>query len=325
MRKAISDKFKRDNGLDYAPEQIVVSTGAKQSLANIFLCTINQGDEVIVFTPYWVSYRELIKLSGGTSVLVEGTIENDFKVNPEDLRKAITPKTKAVIYSSPSNPTGGVYSKQELEGLANVLKDYPSILIIADEIYEYINFEGKHESIGQFDSVKDRVVTVNGFSKGFAMTGWRVGYMGAPLWLAKACDKMQGQFTSGTNSIAQRASIEALNGTMEPTFEMTKAYKRRRDLVLDKLNNIKGVKTYLPKGAFYIFPDISYYFGKSYENYTINNADELGMYLLNVAHVSLVTGNAFGAPNCIRISFAASDESLIEAMNRIKNALEQLS
>ncbi len=325
LREAISAKFKRDNKLDYAADQIVVSTGAKQSLANIFLCSLNEGDEVLVFAPYWVTYREIIKLAGGIPVYVDGPIENEFKVNPADVAKAITAKTKAVIFSSPSNPTGSVYTKDELKAIADVLAPHKNVLIIADEIYEYINFTGSHESIGQFENVKDRVVTVNGFSKGFAMTGWRVGYIGAPQWLAKACDKMQGQFTSGTNSIAQRACIAALNGTMEPTKEMAKSYLRRRDLVISQLNAMGGVQTYVPQGAFYIFPEISSYFGKSTENYTINDSNDLAMYLLNEAHVSTVTGKAFGAPNCIRISCAASDEDLTTAMNRIKTALDNLS
>lgn len=326
LRQAISDKFKRDNNLDYNTNQIVVSTGAKQSLANTMLCLLDEGDEVVVCAPYWVSYREIIKLAGATPVYVEGVIENDFKATAEQIEAAITPKTKGVIYSSPSNPTGGVYTKSELEAIATVVAKHPKIMIISDEIYEYINFDGKHESIAQFDFIKDQVVTVNGFAKGFAMTGWRVGYIGAPEWLAKACDKMQGQFTSGTCSIAQRACIEALNGDMNPTWEMREAYKRRRDLVLDLLKDIEGVKTYIPKGAFYIFPDVSAFFNKkSPEGTVVNNATDLSMYLLNDANVSVVTGEAFGAANCVRISFAASDENLKEAMKRIKSSLEKLA
>ena len=324
LREAISLKFKRDNNLDYSPNQIVVSTGAKQSLANILLCLLDKGDEVIVCAPYWVSYREIIKLAEATPVYVDGVIENDFKASASQIEQAITPKTKAVIYSSPSNPTGGVYTKSELEAIANVIAKHPNIMIISDEIYEYINFDGKHESIAQFDFIKNQVVTVNGFAKGFAMTGWRVGYMGAPEWLAKACDKMQGQFTSGTNSMAQIACITALNGDMTPTLKMREAYKRRRDLVLNLLSEIEGVKTYIPKGAFYIFPDVSYFFNKKSGETIITDATDLAMYLLSDANVSVVTGTAFGAPNCIRISFAASDDELKEAMFRIKNSLEKL-
>ena len=326
LREAISSKFKRDNNLDYAPNQIVVSTGAKQSLANTMLCLLDEGDEVVVCAPYWVSYREMIKLAGATPVYVEGVIENDFKATAEQIESAITPKTKALIYSSPSNPTGGVYTKDELEAIAKVIAKHPKVMIISDEIYEYITFEGKHESIAQFDFIKEQVVTVNGFAKGFAMTGWRVGYIGAPAWLAKACDKMQGQFTSGTCSIAQKACVEALNGDMSPTLAMRDAYKRRRDLVLSLLADIEGVRTYLPKGAFYIFPDFSYFFNKkSPEGTIVNNATDLAMYLLNDANVSVVTGDAFGAANCIRISFAASDDDLKEAMKRVKKSLDKLA
>ena len=325
LRESISRKFKRDNNLDYAPAQIVVSTGAKQSLANVFMCLLNPGDEVVVFTPYWVSYREIIKLAEGEPVFLEGKIENDFKIKPEELESKISDRTKAIIYSSPSNPTGGVYTKNELEEIAKIVSKYPNIIIISDEIYEYINFEGKHESIAQFDFIKEQVVTVNGFAKGFAMTGWRVGYIGAPQWLAAACTKMQGQFTSGTNSIAQRACITALDSDMEPTRRMQTAYKERRDLVLGLLNEIPGIGTYIPKGAFYIFPDVSYYFGKSNGEEIINNASDLAMYLLNDALVATVSGSAFGAPSCIRISFAASNEELVESMKRIKNSLSKLS
>lgn len=326
LRKAISEKFKRDNNLDYSPEQIVVSTGAKQSLANIFLCLLNPGDEVIVCAPYWVTYREIIKLGEGIPVYVNGALENDFKASAQQIKAAITPKTKAVIYSSPSNPTGGVYTKEELKDIAEVVAQHPNIMIVSDEIYEYINFDGQHNSIAQFDFIKDQVVTVNGFAKGFAMTGWRVGYIGAPLWLAKACDKMQGQFTSGTNSMAQMACVAALNGDMKPTYAMRDAYHKRRDLVLELLQDMEGVKTYIPKGAFYIFPDVSAYFGKKTpEGEVIDTATALCMYLLRDALVSLVTGEAFGAPNCIRISFAASEDDLREAMSRIKNSLEKLS
>jgi aspartate aminotransferase len=324
LRKAIVQKLKRDNNLDYLPENIVVSTGAKQSLANVILCLINPGDEVIVFSPYWVSYNEMIKLAGGIPVIVDASFESGFKVSPEQFEAAITPKTKAVMYSSPSNPTGSIYNKEELRALANVVKRHENIMVIADEIYEYINFSGKHESMAAFDDVKDRVVTVNGFSKGFAMTGWRVGYLAAPKWLADACDKMQGQVTSGTCSIAQRAAITALEGDMEPTFKMAEAYRRRRDMVLELMNDIPGFKTYVPEGAFYIFPDISKLLGKKAGDKAINTPMDLCLYLLNEAHVSLVTGEAFGNKNCIRMSFAASDDNLREALKRIKTAVEKL-
>jgi aspartate aminotransferase len=325
LRKAIATKLKRDNNLDYQPENIVVSTGAKQSLANAILCLINPGDEVIVFSPYWVSYNEMIKLAGGTPVIVDASFESGFKVSPEQFEAAITPKTKAVMYSSPSNPTGSIYNKEELRALADVVKRHEHIIVIADEIYEYINFSGKHESMAAFDDVKDRVVTVNGFSKGFAMTGWRVGYLAAPKWLADACDKMQGQVTSGTCSIAQRAAITALEGDMEPTYKMAEAYRRRRDMVLDIMKDIPGFKTYVPEGAFYIFPDISALLGKKAGDKAIDTPMDLCLYFLNEAHVSLVTGEAFGNKNCIRMSFAASDDNLREALKRIKTAVEKLT
>ncbi len=325
LRKAIVNKLKRDNNLEYLPENIVVSTGAKQSLANVILCLVNPGDEVIVFAPYWVSYNEMIKLAGGVPVIVDATFESGFKVSPEQLEAAITPKTKAIMYSSPSNPTGSMYTREELRALADVVIRHENIMVIADEIYEHINFSGKHESIATFDDVKDRVVTVNGFSKGFAMTGWRVGYIAAPKWLADACDKMQGQVTSGTNSIAQRAAIAALEGDMEPTVKMAEAYRRRRDMVLELMNEIPGFKTYIPQGAFYIFPDISALLGKKAGDKVINTPMDLCLYLLNEAHVSLVTGEAFGNNNCIRMSFAASDDNLREAMKRIKTAVEKLT
>jgi len=325
LREAIVDKLERENSLFYTSNQIVVSTGAKQSIANTFLCLLNPGDEVIVYAPYWVSYMEIIKLAGGVPVPVSGSIENNFKATADQLRGAISPKTKAVIFSSPCNPTGAVFSREEMQYMADILADHPDILVVADEIYEHINFSGEHVSIAGLPGMMERTVTVNGFSKGFAMTGWRLGYIAAPLWIAKACGKIQGQFTSGTNSIAQRAAIAALTGDMTPTRKMAKAYLRRRDLVLDRLNEIPGVKTYVPNGAFYIFPDVSEYFGKSDGETTIQNASDFCMYILNKAHVSLVTGEAFGAPSCVRLSYAASDEALVEAINRIKDTLGKLS
>lgn len=324
LREAIADKLRRENLLDVKAENIVVSTGAKQSLINTILALINPGDEVIVFAPYWVSYIPMIQLAQGKAVIVEGKIENGFKVSPQDLQNAITPKTKAVIYSSPSNPTGTVYSKEELKVFADILAPYENIFIIADEIYEYITFEGNYWSIGAFESVKNRTITVNGFSKSFAMTGWRVGYIAAPKSIADACIKIQGQFTSATCSIAQKAALAAITGDLSATQTMKNAYLRRRDLVLDLLKDTPTIKTYVPQGAFYLFPDVSYYFGKSDGKTTIGNAYDLCMYLLNEAYVALVDGEGFGAKNCIRISFAAADEKLIEGIRRIKEALSRL-
>jgi aspartate aminotransferase len=324
LREAIAAKLRRDNQLDVKAENIVVSTGAKQSLINTILALINPGDEVIVFAPYWVSYIPMIQLAQGKAVIVEGKIENGFKVIPQDLQNAITPKTKAVIYSSPSNPTGTVYSKEELKAFADILAPYENIFIIADEIYEYITFEGNYWSIGAFESVKNRTITVNGFSKSFAMTGWRVGYIAAPKSIADACIKIQGQFTSATCSIAQKAALAAITGDLSATQTMKNAYLRRRDLVLDLLKDTPTIKTYVPQGAFYLFPDVSYYFGKSDGKTTIGNAYDLCMYLLNEAYVALVDGEGFGAKNCIRISFAAADEKLIEGIKRIKEALSRL-
>jgi aspartate aminotransferase len=324
LRQAISAKFKRENNLDYSAEQVVVSTGAKQSIANVVMSLVNPGDEVIIPKPYWVSYIEIVKVAEGNSVLVDSTIETDFKITPEQLEAAITPKTKMFIFSSPCNPTGSVYSFEELKALAAVFQKHPQIYILSDEIYEHINFIGKHESIAQFTEIKDQVIVVNGVSKGYAMTGWRIGYIGAPLAVAKACDKMQGQFTSGTCSISQRAVLAALTTDNKPTLEMEKAYLRRRDLVLDMMKDIPGIKLNVPHGAFYVFPDLSYYFGKKNGENTINNATDLCMYLLNTGHVSIVTGDAFGAPNCVRFSYAAADEKLIQAIQRIKEALSKL-
>jgi aspartate aminotransferase len=325
LRKAIVDKLKKQNGLDYTADQITVSNGAKHSIVNVLLCIINAGDEVIIPAPYWVSYAEQAKIAEGTNVIIVTGIENDFKITPAQLEHAITPKTRAVLLCSPSNPTGSVYSKDELEALANVLAHHERIIIISDEIYEHINFVGKHESIAQFSNVKDRVVLVNGVSKGYAMTGWRLGYIAAPLWITKAVTKLQGQFTSGATAVAQIASITALTGDHGPTQEMNKAFKRRRDLVLGHLENIEGVKCSVPEGAFYGFPDMSAYFGKSVEGKEIKDSSDLCMYLLESGHIATVPGAAFGAPNCIRISFANSDENLVEAMKRLKNALAKLS
>jgi aspartate aminotransferase len=324
LRQAIADKLRNENNIDWKAENIVVSTGAKQSLANALMCLINPGDEVIIFSPYWVSYSEMVKLAEGETVLLEGPFENDFKATAEQLEKAITPKTKVIMYSSPSNPTGSVFTEKELREIAEVIARHENIFVISDEIYEHINYEPDYFSIGSIATIKDRVITINGMSKGFAMTGWRIGYMAAVKWLADACDKLQGQVTSGTSSITQKAAVAALKGDMGPTQEMKKAYLRRRDLVLGLLKEIPGVKTFTPKGAFYVFPDISEYFGKTDGKTTIETADDLCMYILNKVHVSLVTGDAFGAPNCIRISYAASDENLTEALRRVKEALALL-
>ena len=324
LRQEIVKKFKRDNNLDFTPENIVVSTGAKQSIANAVLCLVNPGDEVIIFSPYWVSYEEIVKLAEGTPVPLMGRLENDYKVTAEQLEKAITSNTKLIMYSSPCNPTGAVYSQEELQEIAEVLEKHPNVHVIADEIYEYINYEGKHASMASIESVRDRVITVNGFSKGYAMTGWRVGYLAASREIAAACDKMQSQVTSGTCSIAQKAAAAALKGGNASSLEMTEAYRRRRSLVLDLMQDIPGFKTYVPSGAFYIFPDVSAYFGKSYEGKVINSALDLSMFILMDANVAVVSGEAFGAPQCIRFSYATSDEKLTEALRRIKNSLAKL-
>jgi aspartate aminotransferase len=324
LRQAICNKLQRDNGLQYTPEQIIVSTGAKQSIANVVLSTIDEGDEVIIPTPYWVTYSEIVKLAQGKVKFVHTTIESGYKISPEELENAITYNTKLFIFSSPCNPTGTVYSKQELFELAKVFEKYPRIFIISDEIYEYINFIGSHESIAQFEFLKDRVIVVNGLSKGFAMTGWRLGYLAASLEIVKACEKIQGQFTSGTNSIAQRSAITALNSDLHPTYEMVKEFKNRKRRVMELLIQFPMMRCSEPDGAFYIFPEIDKYFGKKNGETIINNADELCMYLLNEAHVSTVTGSAFGQPHCIRISFANSMQNIEEGFNRIKNGLEKL-
>ena len=325
LRESISLKFKRDNGLDYTKDQIVVSTGAKQSIANVVLSIVGPGDEVIVPAPYWVSYVEIVKVAEGTPVVINAGIENDFKINGKQLEAAITPKTKMLIFSTPCNPTGSVYTKEELKDLADVLKKYPHIVVISDEIYEHINFIGKHESLAQFPEVYNQVVTINGVSKAWAMTGWRLGYIGAPKVIADACNKVQGQFTSGTCSITQKAAIAAMKADPSVLKDMIAAFNNRRKLVLSALNEMPGVNANVPVGAFYVFPEISSFFGKSYNGFTVHNADDMCMYLLSEALVALVTGDAFGDPNCIRISYAASEETLTEAMKRIKAALAKLN
>lgn len=321
LRIAIAAKFKRDNHIEYTPEQIVVSTGAKQSIANVILSLIDEGDEVIVPIPYWVSYIELIKLADGTPVYIHAGVQDNFKISAQQLEAAITPKTRMIIFSTPCNPSGSVYSKEELAALVKVLEKYPQIYIVSDEIYEHINFVGKHESIAQFPSVYNNVITVNGVSKGFAMTGWRIGYIGAPLWIAKACEKMQGQFTSGTCSVAQRAALAAVTADPSVVKPMCDGFLKRRNMVLELLKEIPGVKTNVPDGAFYVFPDISAYFGKSDGAVTINNSAELCMYLLNTANLALVSGDAFGDDNCVRFSYATSEDKIREAIKRLKNAL----
>jgi aspartate aminotransferase len=324
LRKAISAKLKRENNLDYGFDQIVVGTGAKQAIANAVMCLVDPGDEVIVPTPYWVSYSEVIKLAEGKSVFIKGEVEQEFKISAEQLEAAITPKTKLFMFSSPCNPTGSVYSKEELRSLAAVFERYPQIYILSDEIYEHINFVEQHESIAQFDSIKDRVIIINGLSKSYAMTGWRIGYLAANKEIADACEKMQGQITSGTCSITQRAGIAAYEGGLETVQQMRDEFRRRRDVVYELLKEIPGLKTYLPQGAFYFFPDISSYFNKSFEGKVIANATDLCMYLLDHAHVAVVTGEAFGNDETIRISYAASEDMLRDAVKRIAEALALL-
>lgn len=322
LKDAIITKFKRDNHLTYTPNQIVVSTGAKQSLANVAGVMLNEGDEVILPCPYWVSYSDIVKLYDGVPVEVPTGIETNFKMTPQQLEAAITPKTKMIWFSSPCNPSGSVYSKEELEGLAEVIKKHPNIFVVSDEIYELINYtKNGHYSIAQVDGMYDRTVTVNGVSKAFAMTGWRIGYIGAPEWIARACNKMQGQITSGANCIAQRAVINALNASPTKVQYMIDEFKVRRDLVLDLLNEVPGFKTNVPDGAFYVFPDVTYYFGRTLRGKTINNATDFSLYLLEEALVATVTGDAFGDSNCIRISYAASQEEIKEAIKRIKDAV----
>ena len=318
LKQAISDKFKRDNNLDYGLNQIVVSTGAKQSLANIAMIMLNKGDEVILPAPYWVSYSDIVKLAEGVPVEVPTSIATDFKMTPEQLEAAITPKTKMIWFSSPCNPSGSVYSEEELKGLAEVLKKHPTIFIVSDEIYEHINFRGGHVSIAGIEGMYDRTITVNGVSKAFAMTGWRIGYIGAAEWIAKACTKFQGQNTSGANAIAQRATITALEAPVSKIQFMIDEFHKRRDLILGLLGGIEGFNLNIPEGAFYVFPDISSFFGKTLNGIKINNASEFALYLLEKANVATVTGEAFGNPNCIRISYAASEKEIREAVSRIK-------
>lgn len=324
LRQAICTKLKRDNNLDYLPENIMVSTGAKQSLENTVMCIINPGDEAIIPTPFWVTYAAQVSLSEGVPVFVDCGLDTDYKITAEKLEAAITDKTRLFMFSSPCNPTGSVYSKEELASLAAVFERYPNITIISDEIYEYINYVGKHESIAQFDSIKDRVVLVNGFSKGFAMTGWRLGYIAASKELVQACDKLQSQFTSGANSIAQRAAIAALLGDLTPSMDMVKAFKERKEYVIKNLARIEGIKINNPDGAFYAFPDVSSFFGKTDGDTVMKNAEDIAMYLLHKGHVTVVDGAAFGSPNNIRISFATSMDNLIEATKRMKFALDLL-
>ena len=321
LKKAIIQKFERDNQLKYQPENIVVSTGAKQSLYNIAQAMLNEGDEVLLPAPYWVSYYEIIKLSGGVPVEVPTTVASDFKITPDQLEAAITPKTKMMWFSSPCNPSGSVYSREELEKLAEVLQKYPSIFVVSDEIYEHINFTGNFCSIASIDGMFDRTITVNGVAKAFAMTGWRIGYIGAPEFIAKACTKLQGQVTSGANSIAQRATITALEADPSVLKDMVAAFHNRRDLVMNLIQEWPHVKVNIPEGAFYAFPDMSYYFGKTLQGVFIKDATDLSMYLLEYANVATVTGDAFGNPNCIRLSYATSEELLKEAFSRIKKAL----
>jgi len=324
LRNAICTKLKSENGLDYKPEQIVCSNGAKQSVCNVLLAVISKGDEVIIPAPFWVSYPEMVKLADGTSVFVSAGIDQNFKITANQLEAAITPKTKAIILCSPSNPTGSVYSKAELKELADVLAKYPHIIILSDEIYEHINYLGSHESIAQFENVRERVVIINGVSKGYAMTGWRIGWIAAPKWIASACNTLQGQYTSGPNSVAQKAAEVAYTGNQDCVETMRLAFERRKKLVVDLARQIPGLKVNDPQGAFYIFPDCSAYFGKSFNGKTIGNSGDLAMYLLEVGHVACVGGGAFGAPDCVRFSYATSDENLVKAFGWIKEALAQL-
>ncbi len=325
FRDAISKKFRVENGLSYSCDQIIVSAGGKHSLINVILSIINPGDEAIILAPYWVSYWDQIILAEGKPVVIEARLDNDFKITPGQLESAITPKTRLVIFNSPSNPTGMVYSGEEMEAIARVIEKHEGLFVISDEIYEHIIFEGKHVSMASFGFIYDRVITVNGVSKAYAMTGWRIGYIGAPVWIAKACNKLQGQFTSGVCSIAQKAALAAIEGTDNSRQVMKEAFHRRRDLICGLLKEIKGMKLRVPQGAFYVMPDISYYLGKSDGVSKINTSDELALYLLDKAQVAVVGGDAFGAPDCIRISYANSDELLVEAVKRIKSALELLN
>ncbi len=324
LRKAISVKFREENGLEYTPDQIIVSAGGKHSLANVMLCVINPGDEVVIPAPYWVSYYDQVVLAGGKPVIVEAEIENDFKVSPGQIEKAVTEKTRLLLFNSPSNPTGMVYTGEEMEAIARVVEKHEGLFVMSDEIYEHIIFEGKHVSMASFDFIYDRVITVNGVSKGYAMTGWRIGYLGAPLWIAKACNKLQGQITSGVCSIAQRAALAALEGRDDSRRTMKEAFHRRRDLICGLLEEIPGLKVRVPQGAFYVMPDISFFLGRSDGSVKINTSDDLALFLLDKARIAVVGGDAFGAPSCIRISYAVSDELLAEAVRRMKTALALL-
>lgn len=325
LRKAVADKLSNENGLNFRPEQIVVSGGAKQALCNVILATVNPGDEVIIPTPAWVSYVEMVKLAEGVNVLVPSAIESDFKMTPGQLRAAITPRTRMLLICSPSNPTGSVYTRDELAALVKVLADYPDIIVLADEIYEHINYTGAFTSLASFPEIADRTVVINGVSKAYAMTGWRIGFCAAPLAIAKACTKLQGQYTSGASSIAQKAAEAAYTGSQACVEEMRRAFERRRNLVVKLAREIPGLKVNEPKGAFYLFPEVSAYFGKSYDGRVINDASDLAMYLLEVGHVATVAGDAFCAPGYIRLSYATSDENITEAMHRIAVALAKLS
>ena len=324
LREALAAKYRKENNVPYKAENIVVSNGAKQSIANAMLALMNPGDEVIVFSPYWVSYDALVRLTEATPVIVSGTLENNFKVTAKQLEAAITPKTKALIFSSPCNPTGSVFSRKELEAIAEVVLKHPNLLVIADEIYEHINFTGEQVSIASLPGMFDRTITVNGFAKGFAMTGWRVGYIAAPLWIAKGCNKVQGQITSANCSIAQRAALAAITGDLTPTLKMVEEYKKRREIVYNLLKEIPGIKANYPEGAFYFFPDVSHYFGKSDGTNTIKDSDDFCIYMLEHAHVSLVSGAAFGDGNCVRLSYAASEAELVQALGSIKKVLATL-
>lgn len=324
LRQAICNKLKKENNLDYIPDQIICSNGAKQSVCNAILCTVNSGDEVIIPAPSWVSYVEMVKLAEGKAVVISAGIEQNFKITPAQLETAITDKTKAIILCSPSNPSGSIYSKSELEGLAKVLEKHPKIIIISDEIYEHINYVGKHESIAQFNNLKDRVVIINGVSKAYAMTGWRLGWLAGPQWLVKACNKLQGQYTSGPSSIAQKAAEAAYSGDQACVEDMRKAFERRRNLIVKLAREIEGFRVNNPDGAFYIFPNCEYYFGKRYGNRVVNNSADLSMFILEEGHVACVGGMAFGSPECIRFSYATSDENIIEAMKRVREVLAKL-
>ena len=327
LREAIAQKFKRDNNLDYKPEQIVVSTGGKQAIYQVVQCLVNPGDEVIIPTPFWVSYKEIVRVAEGKPVYVKTSIENDFKVTPQQLEAAITPRTKLIMFSSPSNPTGMLYTKEELKGIAEVVARHENLFVMSDEIYEHINFVGKHESLAQFPEVKERVITVNGVAKGFAMTGWRIGFIGAPLVIAKACNKLQGQVTSATCSIAQKATVRAMQmdpATSDDIINMRNIFRQRRDMVYQLLCDIPGLKVCMPQGAFYFFPDVSSYYGKSFNGKKIENSTDMAFYLLNEANVATVMGSAFGDDDCIRLSYATSEDLLREALRRIKEALAQL-